>query len=404
MTPDAVTASVLATRMTCFNPDVTGATSAPVAVTFDGSKGARALSDRPAELESRAAALGLGWVLTAPAGTEAEALAGLVADGMRARGGVPGVVSLGGTGLMGVHEQAGTARRAVAALVQGSDRLEPVPPRPGRLAGKVAMITGAAQGFGRGIAEGLVREGACALVSDIQEEAGQACARELAQIGGEGSAEFCRVDVTDRSSVEDGVRRAVCAFGGIDLFVANAGVLKAGDLEGMDERAFDFVTNVNYKGYFLCAKAVAPAMKLQHKFHPQHFMDIVQINSKSGLVGSERNFAYAGSKFGTIGLTQSFALELLPWNIKVNSVCPGNYFDGPLWSDPENGLFAQYFRVGKVKGAKTVEDVRRYYEGKVPMNRGCTPQDVVTGILYLHEQTYETGQALAVTGGQIMLS
>ncbi len=133
-------------------------------------------------------------------------------------------------------------------------------------------------------------------------------------------------------------------------------------------------------------------------------MDILPINSKSGLEGSKRNFAYAGSKFGGIGLTQSFALELVPYNIKVNAVCPGNFFDGPLWSDPERGLFVQYLRAGKVEGAKTIDDVRAFYMSKVPMGRGCVPADVVRAILYLHEQEYETGQALPVSGGQTMLN
>ena len=86
-----------------------------------------------------------------------------------------------------------------------------------------------------------------------------------------------------------------------------------------------------------------------------------RINSKSGLEGSKNNSAYAGGKFGGIGLTQSFALELVGWNIKVNSICPGNFYDGPLWSDPERGLFVQYLNAGKVPGAKTVEDVKAYY-------------------------------------------
>ena len=89
--------------------------------------------------------------------------------------------------------------------------------------------------------------------------------------------------------------------------------------------------------------------------------------------------------------------------IKVNSICPGNFFDGPLWSDPEKGLFVQYLRAGKVPGAETVEDVRRAYEEKVPMARGCTPVDVARAILYCVEQQYETGQAIPVTGGQVML-
>ena len=132
-------------------------------------------------------------------------------------------------------------------------------------------------------------------------------------------------------------------------------------------------------------------------------MDIVQINSKSGLKGSNRNFAYAGSKFGGLGLTQSFALELVEYNIKVNAICPGNYFDGPLWSDPEKGLFVQYLKAGKVPGAKNTEDVRRYYESLVPMGRGCETSDIERALFYLLEQQYETGQAVPVTGGQIML-
>ena len=111
-----------------------------------------------------------------------------------------------------------------------------------------------------------------------------------------------------------------------------------------------------------------------------------------------------GSKFGGLGLTQSFALELVGDGIKVNAICPGNFLDGPLWADPENGLFVQYLREGKVPGAKTLEDVRRFYESRVPMGRGCTPADVLVALYYLVAQRYETGQALPVTGGQVMLS
>ena len=132
--------------------------------------------------------------------------------------------------------------------------------------------------------------------------------------------------------------------------------------------------------------------------------DIVQVNSKSGLVGSNRNGAYAGSKFGTVGLTQSFALELVSDRIKVNSVCPGNFFDGPLWSDPERGLFVQYLKSGKVPGARTVADVKLHYEKQIPMHRGCFPSDVAKAIIYAVCQSYETGQAIPVTGGQVMLN
>jgi NAD(P)-dependent dehydrogenase (short-subunit alcohol dehydrogenase family) len=145
-------------------------------------------------------------------------------------------------------------------------------------------------------------------------------------------------------------------------------------------------------------------MKLQSKYAPNYYADIIQINSKSGLRGSKANFAYAGGKFGGVGLTQSFALELAPFRIKVNSICPGNFYEGPLWSDPENGLFVQYLKAGKVPGAKTVEDVRKFYMAQVPMRKGCSPKDVTKGALYLIDQTCETGQALPITGGQVMLS
>ena len=148
---------------------------------------------------------------------------------------------------------------------------------------------------------------------------------------------------------------------------------------------------------------MAPVLATQHEVRPDYCSDIIQINSKSGLEGSNKNFAYAGSKFGGIGLTQSFALELVSDGVKVNSICPGNFFDGPLWSDPEMGLFAQYLRTGKVPGATTVADVKRFYESKVPMGRGCTTADVMKAIYYLVDQEYETGQALPVTGGQVML-
>ena len=103
-------------------------------------------------------------------------------------------------------------------------------------------------------------------------------------------------------------------------------------------------------------------------------------------------------------MTQSFALELVANNIKVNSVCPGNFYDGPLWSDPERGLFKQYLDAGKVPGAKTIADVKAFYLSKSPIQRGCFPADVAKAIIYCVNQQFETGQAIPVTGGQVMLS
>jgi NAD(P)-dependent dehydrogenase (short-subunit alcohol dehydrogenase family)/rhamnose utilization protein RhaD (predicted bifunctional aldolase and dehydrogenase) len=269
--------------------------------------------------------------------------------------------------------------------------------------GKIALVTGAAQGFGAGIAGFLAAQGAHVVIADLNGQLAQRRARELNQRHGAGCSVARQADVTEECSVTEMIRDTVLHYGGLDLLVSNAGVLKAGSLEEMDLKSFDFVNRVNYRGFYLCSKHASHIMKIQHRYNPDYFMDIVQINSKSGLSGSNKNFAYAGSKFGSIGLTQSFALELVEFNIKVNAICPGNFFDGPLWSDPRHGLFVQYLRTGKVPGARSIDDVRRFYESKVPMNRGCRVEDVARALLYIVEQTYETGQALPVTGGQIML-
>ncbi|HAQ20271.1 MAG TPA: hypothetical protein DCR40_13730 [Prolixibacteraceae bacterium] len=274
----------------------------------------------------------------------------------------------------------------------------------GRVDRKIAIVTGGAQGFGAGIVENLMANGANVIIADLNEEKGKELAGSLNTGMDKNKAYFVKTDVSDAASVENLVLQTVCEFGGLDIFISNAGILHAGGLDEMTPETFELMTKVNYSAYFLCAKYASAVMKLQNKFKPDHFTDIIQINSKSGLKGSNRNFAYAGGKFGGIGLTQSFALELMPAKIKVNSICPGNFFDGPLWSDPETGLFVQYLHAGKVPGAKTIDDVKRFYEAQVPAGRGCTPLDVMRAVYYIIEQEYETGQAVPVTGGQNMLN
>jgi NAD(P)-dependent dehydrogenase (short-subunit alcohol dehydrogenase family)/rhamnose utilization protein RhaD (predicted bifunctional aldolase and dehydrogenase) len=273
----------------------------------------------------------------------------------------------------------------------------------GKVSGRIAIVTGGALGFGSGIAASLYEEGANVVIADINEREGKKNADMLNDKGGSGRAAFVTADVADAGSVRDLIRSTVEMFGGLDLMVSNAGILYAGALEEMSEEVFEKVTRVNYTGYFHCARYASAVMKLQYQHNNNHFTDIVQINSKSGLKGSNRNFAYAGGKFGGIGLTQSFALELIPFKIKVNSICPGNFFEGSLWSDPENGLFVQYLRAGKVPGAGSIDDVKRYYESQVPAGRGCRVEDVMKAVYYVIQQEYETGQAVPVTGGQNML-
>jgi sorbitol-6-phosphate 2-dehydrogenase len=269
--------------------------------------------------------------------------------------------------------------------------------------GKVALVTGAAQGFGLEIAQDLVAQGAHVVLADVNAAGARKAATALSAERGAGRAIGLPIDVTTAESVAQAVHQVVRAYGGLDLLISNAGVLRAASVKTQAEGDFDLSTAVNYKGYFLCVQKVAPVLEIQHEVRPDYRSDIIQINSKSGLEGSNKNFAYAGSKFGGIGLTESFALELVSDGVKVNSICPGNFFDGPLWSDPNMGLFAQYLRTGKVPGATTVSDVKHFYESKVPMGRGCTTADVMKAIYYLVDQVYETGQALPVTGGQVML-
>jgi len=294
--------------------------------------------------------------------------------------------------------------RRVTVQGVGVFEIQPLPQGlTGRVSGKVAMVTGAAQGFGLEIAQDLADQGAFVILTDINEAGVQAAAKALCDRYGAERALGLAVNVTDGDSVAGAIGQVVQRFGGLDLLVSNAGVLKAGSVKTQSVKDFDFVTAVNYKGFFVCVQNVAPVMAVQHMAKKNYQSDIIQINSKSGLVGSNRNGAYAGSKFGGIGLVQSFAMELVEDGIKVNAICPGNFFDGPLWSDPQTGLFVQYLRTGKVPGARTIEDVRRAYEAKVPMGRGCATADVMKAIYYLIGQAYETGQALPVTGGQVML-
>ena len=274
----------------------------------------------------------------------------------------------------------------------------------GRVEGKTIIVTGAAQGFGEGIARELVGQGANIVVADLNEAVGAKTAESFNAIARNNRAIFVKTNVADMDSLQNLMKQTILNFGALDVFVSNAGVLRAGGLEAMTPENFEFVTKINYQAYFYCAKVASHIMKIETAADPDYYADIVQVNSKSGLRGSKANFAYAGGKFGGIGLTQSFALELAPFRVKVNSICPGNYYDGPLWSNPENGLFVQYLAAGKVPGAKTVQDVKDYYLAQVPMRKGCNPVDVTKAILYAIDQTGETGQAIPVTGGQVMLA
>jgi sorbitol-6-phosphate 2-dehydrogenase len=261
------------------------------------------------------------------------------------------------------------------------------------LENKSAIVTGGAQGLGQAICRRLAREGCEVVVADMNEEGAN---RTAAALDGRGVG--FQVDVTQETQVRSLFERTLKEFGHVDIVVANAAILIAESITEADAEKWRAVMNVNLFGNFLTMKHACRAMKSQGSG------SIIQINSKSGKRGSAANSAYAASKFGGIGLMQSVALEMAPHNVRVNAICPGNLLDSPLWTDPNNGLFVQYLRAGKVPGAQGVEDVRRAYANQVPMKRGCTYDDVCNALVFLasDQSSYITGIALSVTGGQEM--
>ena len=255
---------------------------------------------------------------------------------------------------------------------------------------RIAIVTGGAQGLGEAICHRLAREGAHVVVADLNLEGAE---RVVADIMAQTDQRVVAVkaDVTDEDQVAAMVNRTVQEFGRLDVLVSNAGILIAEAVDEFPADKWQAVINVNLFGYFLCAKHAARVMKMQRSGV------IIQINSKSGKKGSYKNSAYAASKFGSIGLTQSIALELAEYNVRVNAVCPGNLLDSPLWVD---SLYKQYAE----KWGITEEEVRQKYIDQAPMRRGCTYDDVCNVVVFLasDQASYMTGQAINVTGGQEM--
>ena len=171
------------------------------------------------------------------------------------------------------------------------------PAGTGRLAGKITIVTGAAQGFGKGIAEELYAEGATIIVADMNLPLAEQVAAEMGD-----RAWAIGVNVSDEESCANMVAQVVEKFGGLDIMVANAGVVRSGPIAQFEKKDFDFVTAINYTGLFLTCKYAAIIMEAQHEADPDAMFDIIAMSSKSGLEGSNKNFAYAGSKFGGIGL------------------------------------------------------------------------------------------------------
>jgi 3-oxoacyl-[acyl-carrier protein] reductase len=245
-----------------------------------------------------------------------------------------------------------------------------------KLAGKVALVTGAAQGIGKAVALLLARNGADIVVSDINLEKAEETAKEVQILGRKALA--IKVDVAKSDDVDKMVQAILAQFGHIDILINNAGIARDKLILRMTEEDWDAVLNINLKGTFNCTKAVVRHMSKQKSGK------IVSIASVVGEMGNAGQGNYAASKAGVIGFTKTIAREFAQRGINVNVIAPG-YIETPMTEALPD----------KVK-----EDLKRL----IPMDRLGKPEDVAEAVLFLVSESanYITGQVLNVNGGIYM--
>jgi len=244
------------------------------------------------------------------------------------------------------------------------------------LKGKVALVTGGAQGIGKAIALLLAQKGADIVISDINMEKAQEMALEIETVGRKAMA--VRTDVANINDVEHMVQAIMERFGQIDILINNAGIARDKLILRMTEEDWDAVLNVNLKGTFNCTKTVIRHMSKQRKGK------IVNIASVVGEMGNVGQANYSASKAGVIGLTKTIAREFAQRGLNINAIAPG-YIETPMTEAlPE----------------KAKEELRRL----IPMERLGRPEDVAQAVFFLVSEasSYITGQVLNVNGGIYM--
>ena len=252
------------------------------------------------------------------------------------------------------------------------------------LRGKKAIVTGGANGIGKGICFELVRQGASVVVADIDTQTGKRVAEEIQGTGG--TAKFVRCDVASMTDVRKLTETVLDSFGTIDILVNNAGVSLVKPFREVSEADWDRVVDVNMKGMFLCCSSI-----VSHMIERRNGK-IVNISSVVGKFASALQVPYCASKWGVLGFTQALAYELAKHNINVNAVCPG-VVRTPMWEALLDELSA--------KRGVDKEVIFREYVDPIPLKRPQTPEDIGNLVVFLCSKQAEniTAQAISITGG-----
>jgi len=246
-----------------------------------------------------------------------------------------------------------------------------------RLRGKVAIITGAAKGIGKGCAGVFAAEGARVIIADIDEKAGPLTEAHICEAKGE--AFFIRTDVSDSVSVQEMLRRTIEKYGHLDILINNAGYHLSKNIEETSEDEWNYIINTNLKSVFLCSKYAIPHLRKTRGC-------IINMSSMVGLVGQTNAGAYSASKGGIIAMTKGMALDFAKDGIRVNCICPG-WVETPLVED----WFQQQ---------KDPEAARKYIYGAHPLGRIASVEEVGKAALFLAspDSSFITGVALPVEG------
>jgi NAD(P)-dependent dehydrogenase (short-subunit alcohol dehydrogenase family) len=257
-----------------------------------------------------------------------------------------------------------------------------------RLENKTAVVTGAGQGIGKGIALTLAREGVNVVISDINLKEATKVVREIEELGRKSLA--VKTDVTSKKEVDDLIKKTMEKFGSLDIMVSNAGVSSMEYVIDMPEEKWDFNMDVNLKGTFLVTQAAAQQMIKQQNGK------IICTASMAGKGGVATQAHYNASKHGVIAYVKSLAQELAPCGITVNSICPGSIKTSMQDREVQWGA--------EIRGAGTTpEDIREEMANFTPLGRIGLPEDIAKVVVFFasDESAFMTGQAINVTGGQV---